>query len=97
LEFDKFKFITDFSDKVMKNITLKSKILKAIGADPDKYNSGDTYKHKLVVETEHREVDYQTSSYSRGVQNSKYIGLDNTVKNVANWNVMKTTRHLRDR
>ena len=76
----------------MKNITLKSKILKAIGADPDNYHVGDTIKHQQVVETEHREVDYQTSSYARGVQSSKYIGLDNTMQNITNWNVMKNTR-----
>ena len=42
----------------MKNETFKSKILKAIGADPNSYKVPDSIKHKIVVDTENREVDY---------------------------------------
>ena len=80
----------------MKNETLQSKILKAIGADPNQFKAGDTIKHKMVVDTEQREIDYQTSSYAKGVQNSQYIGLDNTQRNIENWVKMKNTRIARD-
>jgi hypothetical protein len=54
----------------MRNETMKSKILKAIGADPNGYKVQDSIKHKTVVDTERREIDYQSSSYAKGVQNS---------------------------
>ena len=42
----------------MKNESKESILLKALGADPSKFKEPDSIRHKIVVDTQRREIDY---------------------------------------
>ena len=42
----------------MNNETKQSYILRAMGADPNKWKEPNSIRQKIVVETERREIDY---------------------------------------